>query len=426
MPEPTPRANSVKSVKRRILMVHNQYRERGGESSVFENEMRGLRERGHDVVVYQQSNESVAGLGPLHKLRVVVEAYGSSATRRDLGELLAKARPDVAIVQNVFPLISPSVYTTLHAHAVPVIQAVYNYRLICPAAELYSQGEICERCVRGSMLNAVTRKCYRDSRVASAWYASIIALHRRLGTFERCIDAFMVPDHFLGRKLAEGGLPAAKMWRNANPFFLPAAPSNIGHAGYVLYVGRLTRPKGVLTAIDAMRLVSCRARLLVVGAGELESEIEQELERDDLRARVSFVGPKWGDELASLIAGAVALLVPSEWYDNLPQVLCQANAAGKPVIASRINGIPEYVVEGVNGLLFEPGDRAALARSIDHLASLPSEQYATLCRTTREHAEAEFDYAAHYERLMRLIETLVSGRPTCASSSRPTETSTSS
>jgi glycosyltransferase involved in cell wall biosynthesis len=143
----------------------------------------------------------------------------------------------------------------------------------------------------------------------------------------------------------------------------------------------------VLTAIEAMSLVTGPTRLIVVGRGELEDEV-----RARLTDRVSFVGAKWGDELDALMDRALAIVIPSEWYDNLPQVLCQANAMGKPVIASRINGIPEYVVEGMSGTLVEPGDRAGLARAIDRLAALTETQYAALAQASRRHAETQFDY----------------------------------
>ena len=391
-------------MKPKLLLVHNYYQEPGGESSVFDSQVRGLREHGHEVVLHTRTNEDILRLSTLGKVSAVASSYFSRGTRDELMQLVERERPAAAIVQNVFPLISPSAYRALRSRGVPIIQAVYNYRMICPAAELYSHGEICERCVGGNHASAVVRRCYRGSRAASAWYASVIGLHRALGTFVNDIDAFMVPDHFMAQKLIEGGFPAHKMWRNANPFVLRDHPPSGRHDGYVLYVGRLVRPKGVLTAIEAMRLVASSTRLVVVGRGDLEDEI-----RGRVTDRVTFVGAKWGTELEALMDRALAVVIPSEWYDNLPQVLCQANAMGKPVIASRINGIPEYVVEGRSGTLFEPGDRAGLASAIDRLAALTEGQYATLSRTSRRHAEQVFDYEIHYTRLMALVERLTGG-----------------
>jgi glycosyltransferase involved in cell wall biosynthesis len=66
---------------------------------------------------------------------------------------------------------------------------------------------------------------------------------------------------------------------------------------------------------------------------------------------------------------AAFVVVPSEWYDNLPMIVCQAFAAGKPVVASRINGIPEFVSHEENGLLFLPGNPSELASSMHRIFS---------------------------------------------------------
>jgi glycosyltransferase involved in cell wall biosynthesis len=393
--------------KAKLLLCHNYYRHAGGESVVFDTERRGLEDRGHPVVVYTRDSAEIDGLGAAGKASLLPSAYFSLRTRRELTALVRRERPDAALVQNVFPLISPSAYTTLHALGVPVIQAVYNYRFVCPAGELYSRGEICERCVGGNYLHCVSRRCYRDSAAASAWYATILGLHRALDSFTRCIDVFMVPDDFMGRKLAQGGIPAAKIERNVNPIFVGRPRPAAGHDSSVVFVGRLVPQKGVRTLLRAMALARKPARLKLVGHGELEAEARSAAAAPELAGRVDVLGARWGDELEETIARSAAVVIPSEWYDNLPQVLCQANALGKPVIASDIDGIPEYVREGDSGFLFPPGDAAALAGLIDRVVSLPAGDYEALSRRCRSHAEEAFDFDVHYRTLGAIVERLV-------------------
>ncbi len=183
---------------------------------------------------------------------VVFSAYSSDQTKQAIINLVTRDEPDIALVQNVFPLLTPSVYIALAEAGIPVIQAVYNYRLVCPSAELYTEGAICERCVDGNTLHAVIHRCYRGSYAASAWYASIVGLHRMLKTFSNKISSFMVPDNFLGTKLAEGGIPAVKIWCNPNPFFLDEYQAEPTHHGFVLFAGRLVSQKGILTLLRAM------------------------------------------------------------------------------------------------------------------------------------------------------------------------------
>jgi glycosyltransferase involved in cell wall biosynthesis len=158
-----------------------------------------------------------------------------------------------------------------------------------------------------------------------------------------------------------------------------------------------------------MRRTSINSRLLVVGQGELAVRIQNEIKSPELSARVSWLGPKWGDELTALIEESAAVVIPSEWYDNLPVMLCRANAVGKPVIASRINGIPEYVSEGKNGFLFEPGNSAELGNMIDRVLGLSSEEYRDLATSSRLFAEEVLDYSTHYKRLMMEFQKIKGG-----------------
>ena len=390
-------------MKARVLLCHNQYVEPGGESLVFANELAGLRAAGHEVEVYERNNREISGFSLAGRAAMVAAAFSSPRTRRDLRALVARFRPQVAIVQNTFPLLSPSTHAVLAELGVPVIQAVYNYRLVCPSAELYTQGAVCERCVTGSHWNAVRFRCYRDSRAQSAWAAAVLAFHRGRGTFTRAVDRFMVPDLFLGSRLAAGGIPQAKMFVNPNPFHLEDAAPATDHRGYLLYVGRLARHKGVRTLLQAVALARASLRLVVVGAGELAGEVEAAAASDP---RIDFLGARWGDEVTALMRGAAAVVIPSEWYDNLPLVLCQANGAGTPVVASRIDGLPEYVIPGRNGLLFEPGDARDLARAMDEVLGLDAEAYRTLSAATRRHAEERLAYPVHYRKLEAVFAEL--------------------
>src|SRR5256712_7792908 len=392
--------------KAKLLLCHNYYQEAGGESIVFDNELQGLEARGHAVVTYTRDNAEIQEMGALAKASLVSSAYFSPRTRRELTRLVERERPDAAVIQNVFPLISPSAYTTLHRLGVPVIQAVYNYRLVCPAGQLYSRGEICERGVGGNYLHCVAPRCYRDSAALSAWDASILGLHRALASFVDCIDVFMVPDEFLGRKLVQGGIPAGKVRRNVNPLFVHRYRPAADHDGSVLFVGRLVPQKGVRTLLRALRLLRSPGRLRIVGQGEMETEVRSALAAPELAGRVELLGPQWGGALDDLMAKAAAVVIPSEWYDNLPHVLCQAGALGKPVIASRIDGIAEHVQEAVNGFLFPLRDAEAFAGLIERVLALPPADYAALSRRCRAHAEQTFDFDVHYRTLSGILEGL--------------------
>jgi glycosyltransferase involved in cell wall biosynthesis len=138
-------------------------------------------------------------------------------------------------------------------------------------------------------------------------------------------------------------------------------------------------------------------RLIIVGDGPEKENVRRH--PAVLAGRAELRGPVYGEQLNELMRGCAFLVVPSEWYDNLPMVVCQAFATAKPVIASRINGIPEYVRHEHNGLLFPPGDSQELASAMQRLFSDASLQM-LLSRRARQTAEELF----HPKRWMGQME----------------------
>lgn len=382
----------------KLLLVHNYYAQDGGEDAVFRHLAALLERRGHPVVRYERHNRELEGAS---RLRVVADGFHSRRTAREVRELVERERPQLALVQNVFPLVSPSVYTALRAAGVPTVQLVYNYRLVCPNAHLYTQGAVCERCVHGSLWNAVRYSCYR-SRLESAWYAAILGSHR--STFA-ALDGFVVPDGFMRAKLAEGGLPADRIVPVGNPFDLAGYDPGAPEEDYFLFVGRLVRQKGILTLVRAFAQVPAPRRLRVVGDGPERAEAEA-LARELAPGRVEFLGLVWGDEVRALMARSLAVCIPSEWYDNAPLLLYQAYALGRPVIASRIDGIPEVVAHGEDGLLAAPGDVADWAAQVTRLGQ-DEHLRRSLGRAARAKAESQFSEDAYYARLTRALERLL-------------------
>lgn len=134
-----------------------------------------------------------------------------------------------------------------------------------------------------------------------------------------------------------------------------------GERFVVLIVGSLEHRKGHSILFEAMRDLPSNVVLAVAGEGESEDEYRIKVRQLGLEERVSFLG--FRDDVPSLMSAADLLAVPSV-LDATPYTLLEALAAGLPVVASRVFGIPELVRHGVTGMLVEPGDSKALARTI--------------------------------------------------------------
>jgi glycosyltransferase involved in cell wall biosynthesis len=390
----------------RLLLIHNYYREKGGENAAFDLLVRLLREQGHDLAQYSRHSMTLDRLSIRERVKAFAAGFHSSRTVREVTQLVRSHRPQVALVQNVFPLISPSVFAALRRLEVPAAHLVYNYRMLCPDGHLYTQGGICRRCVRGSTLNAAIHRCYRSSRLFSAWYAGIVGWHRAKGTFSS-IDHFLVPDRFMVHMLGQGGLPTHKMTVMGNPFDVGDYPLSLEEDGYLLFIGRLVPQKGIFTLVRAFAKAAVSSRLFVVGDGASRSEAEK-LAEALAPGRIFFLGALWGDEVRGLLSRCLGLCIPSEWYDSAPLVLYQAYSTGKPVIASRIHGLSEAVTEGEDGLLAATGNVEDWARRIEQLVGNRVLRR-HLGENARKKAETTFSSSAYRGRLDRAIHGLLRG-----------------
>ena len=369
-----------------ILACHNRYAVRGGEDIAFDAAVALWRAGGHTVHTVERSNAVLAQGGTAARLAGARRAVFDTDVAAEVAFAARQERPDVAVVQNTFPRLSFAPYEALSALGIPVVQVLYNYRYLCLNGELYTRGAICERCAGGNYWHGVLRRCYRDSFVGSLVAARVARANRRREIWRRDVRLYVVPDRFMAQKLASYGLPAERFRVVPNAVEPRDAPTPLTHDGTLLYVGRWSRAKGVLTLLDAAMSPAMPA-ITMVGDGPARHLVASHAAIRE--RRVVLAAPEYGDALWQRLARVAAVVVPSQWYDNLPMVVCQAFVAGRPVIASRINGIPEYVRDGVNGLLVEPGDVEGLRRAMQEIVR-DRERWESMAIAARGTAQREF------------------------------------
>lgn len=197
----------------------------------------------------------------------------------------------------------------------------------------------------------------------------------------------------------------------------PVAPLRI------LCIGTLHEVKGQTHLIEACRQLVERGILVectFVGDGPDRSMLEARVASAGLGARVRFAGQRTRAELVGLLAHADVLAAPSVptrggRREGIPVVLMEAMAAGLPVIASRLSGIPELVTDEESGLLVPPGDPGALAAALARLAA-DTELRVRLGRAARARVEADFDVASNARWLVARILEVRADRRSEASS----------
>jgi glycosyltransferase involved in cell wall biosynthesis len=379
----------------KVLLLHNRYRLAGGEDAVVRAEMALLASRGHAVSLLEVGNESIAGL--VSQVRAAGRAIYCIAAERDVAQELARVHPDVVHVHNFFPLLSPSVYRACRRAGVAVVQTLHNFRLLCPNAIFFRDGRPCEDCLGRSVAwPGVLHGCYRDSPIATAPVAAMLAVHRALRTWSRLVDVYVAPTRFVRDKFIEGGFPPERI--EVKPHFVADDPTpGDGQGGYALAVGRISEEKGFRTLLAAWRLLHADVPLKIVGDGPLLHEL-----RDASRSvrGVEWVGRAPPDEVRRLMQRAEVLVVPSVCYETFGMAVIEAFAAGLPVVAPRHGALAELVDDGRTGVHFEPGNVANLAAAVDDLLSRPGD-LAAMRRNARAEFEAKYDPVRNYAALMR-------------------------
>jgi colanic acid/amylovoran biosynthesis glycosyltransferase len=193
-------------------------------------------------------------------------------------------------------------------------------------------------------------------------------------------------------------------WRFAEPAPMPTG------GPHLVAIGRLAEQKGFSLLVEAMGLVAPTLpglHLTLVGDGPLRETLVAQTAALGLQNHVTFAG--WQDEagVRAALAAATALILPS-FAEGLPVVVMEAMAAGRPIIATSIAGVPELVTPDV-GWLVPAGDAQALADAVIRLAETPVATLATMGRAGRARVLARHDINTEAEKLTTLFASR--GRP---------------
>lgn len=266
--------------------------------------------------------------------------------------ILKMELPDVVHVNN-FSGLSLSVLSAIKSLNLPSIFTARDYSLICLKTNLLnSRGEICENGSRMCRLYNKIQKYVVNNK----------------------LDMVITASQFVSNKLRENGLfenTKVVVLSNAIELYNLSSIEKDYDTIDILYVGALSRHKGVHILINAFReLKSKNIRLHILGKGKDEGEFKRIVDGD---SRITFHGFVHGEELVNLYQRANITIVPSIWYEPFGLIIIESFKYGTPVIGSRIGGIPEIIEEGYNGFLFEAGNVDELKGKLEYLIKNPSE-----------------------------------------------------
>jgi len=403
-----------------LLSINNYYYTRGGAEAVFlaHNEM--FESHGWGVVPFCMQHEKNLPsewdkyfveeielghpYGPFERLHKSLKAIYSHEAKRKIGQVIDQVEPTIAHGHNIYHHISPAILSTLQAKGIPVVLTTHDLKIACPAYSMINERGICERCKGGRLYNATVNRCMHQSLALSVWVTAEAYLHKLLKSYSKYIDKFVVPSRFYIQKFIEWG------WNEEDlvyiPNFIDASHIRQGReprSGFV-YFGRLSGEKGLETLIQASAISG--ESLKIIGSGPDESRLRTLV--TDLNAPVEFLGFLSGEALFDRLRAAVAVILPSEWYENAPISVIEAFATGTPVIGADIGGIPELITPE-RGRVFEAFSVTALSEAISEFASIPQSELQIMGDAAREYVEEKHSRQAYFERTNDLYESILDG-----------------
>lgn len=403
----------------KVLLINKYLYPRGGDAVSTITTGNILKERGHEVqfwgmshpdnpdyemskyfidnIDYEASNSLFAKISIAGKLLYSFEA------KRKLRGLLTNFKPDIVHLNNFAHQISPSILHVLKQEKIPAVMTMRDYKMVCPSYAMLDEEQLCQKCEQRQFSWCFRRKCVKGSRAKSTLNTVEMYLHHNILNIYKYIDCYISPSHFLKNKVKEMGFPFSveHIFNCVNPEgYLPSYDSE---SQEIIFFGRLSHEKGLLTLINAVN--GLNISLNIVGDGPQKRELEQYLLEKEIN-NVKLLGHKKGGELYSLVKRALFVIVPSEWYENNPRSVIEAFALGKPVIGSNIGGIPELVKEGETGLLYEMGDVDGLAGKIswflENRSAIPR-----MGRAGRKFVDEELNQTVHYNQLINIYENTI-------------------
>jgi len=345
----------------KILFVHNSYSDitPSGEEHASRELASLLEEHGHTVSWFKRSSDEIRfGLGPLKSFFTGIHNPSSA---RKLAKILDDFRPDLVQVQNLYPLLSSSIFNPIKKRGIPVVMRCPNYRLFCPAGLcLNANGEVCEKCFGGKEWNCIKYNCEQNV-CKSIGYALRNWYSRASHNIADGVDVFIVQSAFQKQKFIEQGIPAEKI------IILPGICPEIKDKDltplgeYVTFVGRVSAEKGIYEFIEAARQ---NPDIPFKVAGMLDKNF---VKPTDCPENLEFCGFLKGDALNDFYLQSRIIVVPSKWYEGFPNVITRGMLLKRPVITTNIGAMPSIVDNQVHGLLVEPGSVEGVSAAIKKL-----------------------------------------------------------
>ena len=373
-----------------ILLIHNRYLHKGGEDTVVAQELSYLESAGYRVIPLYFHNQAT---GPMALLNYPFQLFFNLSAFYKVYRLVKKHKIEIVHVHNFFYRASPAVFWAAKAAGAHTLLTLHNYRLFCLNGFMYYNNQPCTRCYDEKSFGAgIQRKCFKNSGLFSWVLAACYGLHKKLATFSKKIDRFVVINPLQEQFLLDSGIPKEKIFKKSN-FLLNTIDTTLAtplldgalalqasaleleapvpfssRKNFYLYVGRLSEEKGIRDLVEAF--MDNGKPLKIVGDGPLagwvqeqiresaqkrrngEHAVDHENSKNQAKSNIEYLAAVPRESLATLYASCAALVLPSRWFEGQPMTVIEAQSHGTIVIAADSANMRGMISHEADGYLY--------------------------------------------------------------------------
>lgn len=346
----------------KILMVNKFLHPNGGSETYIFKLGEYLTSMGHQVEYFGMEhpdrcvsnsadcytkNIDYHSVGKIKQIGLSVKSIYSVEARRKIRQVIECFKPDIVHLNNINFQLTPSIIYEIKKHNIPIVQTVHDGQIACPSHRMFieERHDPCRQCLNGKFTNCIKNKCLHGSLMKSAVATVESYIYHSRDTYN-LVDKYICPSQFMADTITTAGVKKSKCVVMHNFCEIQSnLPPKDKSKKYALYFGRLSKEKGIETLVEVCRELP-QVQFVFAGSGNLE-RICSNVKNIDA---IGFVS---GDRLRSLIRNASFSICPSECFENCSMSIIESLSFGTPVIASRMGGNPELVIDGETGIVFE-------------------------------------------------------------------------
>lgn len=409
----------------KILLVNKFHYRRGGSETYYFALGDALIRYGHDVVYFALDHEKnipctqskyfvknidyQSKMSKYQELKLAIKSIYSFEAKHKFERLIKKEKPEIVHINLVHRQITLSIVDVCKKYHIPVVFTAHDLVGPCLVGSLLTpQRLVCRECYDGCFINCVKHHCIKNSTSKSlvGYFEAII--NKQNHSYNK-ISVFIAPSQFIKSELKESNITNSPIYQITN--FLPAETkyemTTYGKEKYFLFLGSLSKDKGVFTLVRAFHKAQLPCKLILAGTGEEETKIKSYIEKHGLQYKILLPGYVVGNTLTNLVEHAYVVVLPSECFENCPYALMEPMAKGKPVIGANIGGIPEMVIENKTGWKFESGDVHDLAGVLEKAFNIDTNEYQRLSKETCYFAKEKFSMDKYIEKITDIYINLI-------------------